>query len=161
MPGHEKCEGRHGRGNGGEGKSRAILNTAKNQNPARRGAWFSDTKTSHYTCRAGSKRSAVVVRAEAGEDLNEKLAEVTETLKEKWAETDDKPAVITLAVYGTIGLVAANGVLKAVDGLPLIPQMLELIGIGFSGFYVYQNLLFKPDRAALKDQLSKQVDKIP
>lgn len=109
---------------------------------------------------AGSKRTAVVVRAEAADDLNEKLSEVTETLKEKWAETDDKPAVITLGVYALIGLVAANGVLKAVDSLPLIPQMLELIGIGFSAFYVYQNLLFKPDRAALKDQISKNLDKI-
>jgi hypothetical protein len=68
----------------------------------------------------------------------------------RWEETDDKPAVVTLGVYGLVGLIAANGVLKSIDGLPLIPDLLELVGIGFSGFYVYQNLLFKPDRAALK-----------
>ena len=92
------------------------------------------------------------VRADAAtEDLNKKLKEVTETVSEKWEETDDKPAVITLGVYGLIGLTAANGVLKSIDSLPLIPDLLELVGIGFSGFYIYQNLLFKPDRAALKD----------
>ena len=41
-----------------------------------------------------------------------------------------------------------------------VPDLLELVGIGFSGFYVYQNLLFKPDRAALKDTISKSIDKI-
>uniref|UniRef100_A0A7S0ST19 Cyanobacterial aminoacyl-tRNA synthetase CAAD domain-containing protein n=1 Tax=Mantoniella antarctica TaxID=81844 RepID=A0A7S0ST19_9CHLO len=103
----------------------------------------------------------VSVRADAAtDDLNKKLKEVTETVSEKWGETEDKPAVITLAVYGIVGLIAANGVLKSIDGLPLVPDLLELVGIGFSGFYVYQNLLFKPDRAALKESISKQVDKI-
>jgi hypothetical protein len=101
------------------------------------------------------------VRADAAtEDLNKKLKEVTSTVSEKWEETDDKPAVITLGVYALVGLVAANGVLKSIEGLPLIPDLLELVGIGFSGFYVYQNLLFKPDRAALKDSISKSIDKI-
>ena len=67
---------------------------------------------------------------------------------------------MTLGVYGLVGLIAANGVLKSVDGLPLIPDLLELVGIGFSGFYIYQNLLFKPDRAALKDSITKTLDKI-
>ena len=85
------------------------------------------------------------VRADAAtEDLNKKLKEVTSTVSEKWEETDDKPAVITLGIYALVGLVAANGVLKSIEGLPLIPDLLELVGIGFSGFYVYQNLLFKP-----------------
>jgi len=37
---------------------------------------------------------------------------------EKWGETEDKPAVLTLAAYALVGLVAADGVLKAVDGRP-------------------------------------------
>ena len=76
------------------------------------------------------------MRADATtEDLNKKLKEVTETVSEKWEEADDKPALVTLGVYGLVGLIAANGVLKSVDGLPLI-DLLELVGIGFSGFYI-------------------------
>ena len=41
-----------------------------------------------------------------------------------------------------------------------VPDLLELVGFGFSGFYIYQNLLFKPDRAALKDSISKSLDKV-
>ncbi|EEH59654.1 uncharacterized protein MICPUCDRAFT_49417 [Micromonas pusilla CCMP1545] len=106
-----------------------------------------------------SRGAAVVVRADS-DDLNAKLKEVTDTVSEKWEDTDDKPAVVTLGVYGLVGLVAANGVLKSIDGLPLVPDLLEIVGIGFSAFYVYQNLLFKPDRAALKESISKALDEI-
>ena len=62
------------------------------------------------------------VRADAtSEDLNKKLKEVTETLSEKWEETDDKPAVITLGVYALIGRVP-RGVGGGGDG-----------GVGSSG----------------------------
>ena len=42
---------------------------------------------------------------------------MTSTVSEKWEETDDKPTVVMLLVYGLIGLIAANGVLKSIDGL--------------------------------------------
>jgi hypothetical protein len=104
-------------------------------------------------------RSAVKTRA-AADDLKDKLSEVTATLSEKWEESDEKPAIVTLGVYGLIGLVAANGTLRAVDSLPLVPDVLELVGILFSGFFVYQNLLYKPDRAALKETVTKTLNKI-
>ena len=110
---------------------------------------------------APKARTQVTVKAASQtEDLNKKLSEVTSTVSEKWDETEEKPAVVTLGVFGLVGLVAANGVLKSIDGLPLVPDLLELVGIGFSGFYIYQNLLFKPDRAALKDSISKSLDKV-
>ncbi|GMP43978.1 hypothetical protein CsSME_00013128 [Camellia sinensis var. sinensis] len=37
----------------------------------------------------------------------------------------------------------------AIDRLPLIPGILELVGIGYTGWFAYQNLIFKPDREAL------------
>jgi hypothetical protein len=50
--------------------------------------------------------------------------------------------------------------LHNIEGLPLIPNLFELIGIVFSGFFIYQNLLFKPDRQAFKEKLSKTFDDI-
>ena len=85
-------------------------------------------RTAPLQARVAAPRAAargVSVRADAAtEDLNKKLKEVTSTVSEKWEETDDKPAVITLGIYGLVGLVAANGVLKSIDGLPLIPDLL-------------------------------------
>ena len=46
-------------------------------------------------------------------------------------------------------------------GSPLISlNLFELIGIVFSGFFIYQNLLFKPDRQAFKEKVSKTFDDI-
>jgi hypothetical protein len=47
-----------------------------------------------------------------------------------------------------------------VDSLPLVPFLLELVGILFSAFFVYQNLLYKPDRAALRETINKTLNKI-
>jgi len=37
-----------------------------------------------------------------------------------------------------------------VDSLPLVPQLLELVGISFSAWFVYRYLIYKPDREELK-----------
>ncbi|ESR57954.1 protein CURVATURE THYLAKOID 1B [Citrus sinensis] len=37
----------------------------------------------------------------------------------------------------------------AIDRLPLVPGVLELVGIGYTGWFAYKNLVFKPDREAL------------
>ena len=62
--------------------------------------------------------------------------------------SDEKP-LVTLGVYGFIGLVALNGTVRAVDSLPLIP-FLELVGILFSAFFVSKPL-YKPDAASSRD----------
>ena len=114
--------------------------------------------------RATAARGRAVVTRVNAEDLTDaakdKLDEVTTTLSEYWEDSDEKPALVTLGVYGLVGLIAANGTLRAVDSIPLIPDLLELVGILFSGFFVYQNLLYKPDRAALKETISKTINRI-
>nr|KJB39089.1 hypothetical protein B456_007G113600 [Gossypium raimondii] len=37
----------------------------------------------------------------------------------------------------------------AIDKLPVISTFLEVVGIGYTGWFAYKNLIFKPDRAAL------------
>jgi len=115
--------------------------------------------------RASATRRARFVASNAAADdlvdsLQDKLSEVTTTLGEAWEESDEKPAIVTLGLYGFVGLVALNGTLRAVDSLPLIPSVLELVGILFSAFFVYQNLLYKPDRAALRETITKTLNKI-
>ena len=40
--------------------------------------------------------------------------------------------MVGLGVFGFVGLWALNGVVHAVDSLPLLPNFLELIGIAFT-----------------------------
>ncbi|EEF47070.1 hypothetical protein RCOM_1340080 [Ricinus communis] len=41
----------------------------------------------------------------------------------------------------------------AIDRIPLVPGVLEVVGIGYSGWFAYKNLVFKPDREALLEKI--------
>ncbi|KAG6748278.1 hypothetical protein POTOM_048195 [Populus tomentosa] len=67
----------------------------------------------------------------------------------QWDKVEDKYAVSSLVVAGGVALWGSTGLISAIDRLPLIPGVLELVGIGYSGWFAYKNLVFKPDREAL------------
>lgn len=67
----------------------------------------------------------------------------------QWDKVEDKYAVSSLAVAGVVALWGSTGMLSAIDSLPVIPGVLELVGIGYTGWFAYKNLIFKPDREAL------------
>ncbi|KAK9758127.1 hypothetical protein RND81_01G209000 [Saponaria officinalis] len=75
--------------------------------------------------------------------------EFLKTLQDAWDKVEDKYAVSGLAVAGTIGLVASSGMISAIDRLPLVPGVLELVGIGYTGWFAYKNLFSTPNREAL------------
>ncbi|OEL22446.1 Protein CURVATURE THYLAKOID 1B, chloroplastic [Dichanthelium oligosanthes] len=94
-----------------------------------------------------------VVAMAAGEPpaplaANEELTEFVNALKQEWDRIEDKYAVTTLAVAATLGMWSAGGVVSAIDRLPVVPGLMEAVGIGYTGWFAYRNLLFKPDRVA-------------
>ncbi|RDY05136.1 Protein CURVATURE THYLAKOID 1B, chloroplastic, partial [Mucuna pruriens] len=94
--------------------------------------------------------------------------EIVKTIQEAWDKVEDKYAVSSLAVAGVVALWGAAGVISncfgttddtlrmhlAIDRLPLIPGLLEIVGIGYTGFpcipgwFAYNNFVFRPDREA-------------
>ncbi|KAI6707807.1 hypothetical protein NL676_010769 [Syzygium grande] len=77
------------------------------------------------------------------------LPEIFKSSKEAWDKVEDKYAVSSLAVAGVVALWVSTGMIWAIDRVPLIPGVLELVGIGYTGWFAYKNLVFKPDREAL------------
>ncbi|KAJ9539070.1 hypothetical protein OSB04_031803 [Centaurea solstitialis] len=71
----------------------------------------------------------------------------------QWDKVEDKYAVSSLAVAGVVALWGSTGMISAIDRLPLIPGVLELVGIGYTGWFAYKNLVFKPDREALIEKI--------
>ncbi|KAK2370065.1 protein CURVATURE THYLAKOID 1B, chloroplastic [Trifolium repens] len=59
--------------------------------------------------------------------------EFLKTVQQAWEKVEDKYAVSTLAVAGTVALWGTAGVISAIDRLPLIPGVLEVVGIGYTG----------------------------
>ncbi|XP_022992417.1 protein CURVATURE THYLAKOID 1B, chloroplastic [Cucurbita maxima] len=88
------------------------------------------------------------------------LPEIIKKVQEAWDKVDDKYAVSSLAVSGFVALWASAGVVSAIDRLPLIPGLLELVGIGYTGWFAYKNLIFRPDREALLQKLRETYNEI-
>ncbi|KAL8108957.1 hypothetical protein AgCh_025160 [Apium graveolens] len=61
------------------------------------------------------------------------LPEIFETVQEAWNKVDDKYAVTSLGVAAVIALIGSSGLISAIDRLPLVPGVLELVGIGYTG----------------------------
>ena len=78
----------------------------------------------------------------------DKAAEVFADVKAAWDASDDKPAIVGLTVAGFLALIAVNAVAGAVDRVPIVSDLLELVGLTVTGWFAYRNLIFKPDREA-------------
>lgn len=116
-----------------------------------------------------SRRSSTLVRAEPTEKAssttapavtNEDIDKFIKTATEKWDAIEDKTSIV---LYGT-GAIAllwiVSSVVNAVNGLPLVPKFLELVGLVYTSWFVYRYLLFKSSREELLtdiDELKKKV----
>ncbi|PIN22530.1 hypothetical protein CDL12_04751 [Handroanthus impetiginosus] len=113
-------------------------------------------KTTDY-CRKIARNVVAMATGEAPAEVvaTTETPEIVKTIQEAWGKVEDKYAVTSLAVAGGVALWASAGMISALDRLPLVPGVLELVGIGYTGWFAYRNLVFKPDREAL---IKKVVD---
>merc|ERR1712070_783727 len=107
--------------------------------------------------RSNSNRS---VKEFAGDDLKNTAQDLLTTATEKWEETEDKPTVVTLAFAALITLIVTSSLLGALDKVPFLGGILELVGIGYTAYFAYNNLLFTPDRENLSKKVNEIKDKI-
>ncbi|KAF3335581.1 protein CURVATURE THYLAKOID 1B [Carex littledalei] len=111
--------------------------------------------------RAQSLRISNNVSVKAtGEEASTELPEIVTKLQDTWDKVEDKYAVATLGAVGIIVLWSATGMISAIDRLPVVPGVLELVGIGYTAWFVYSNLVFKPDREALVDKIKSTYSEI-
>ncbi|XP_062156224.1 protein CURVATURE THYLAKOID 1B, chloroplastic [Alnus glutinosa] len=101
-------------------------------------------------CRKIARNVMAMATGEAPAEVGaNELPEIVKTVQEAWDKVEDKYAVSSLAVAGVVALWGSTGMISAIDRLPLVPGVLELVGIGYSGWFAYKNLIFKPDREVL------------
>ncbi|GAB4821702.1 hypothetical protein N2152v2_008748 [Parachlorella kessleri] len=109
--------------------------------------------------RAQVKRS-LVVRAETETTQQVDVEKVVKDLQDKWDKVENKTGVI---VYGSGALVAlwlASTVVGALNNLPLLPKLFELVGLGYSAWFTYRYLLFKSSREELIEDIESLKKKI-
>ena len=110
--------------------------------------------------RSLAERSARSVKVSAGDDIKSTAEDLLTTAAEKWEETEDKPTVVTLAFAALITLIVTSSLLGALDKVPFLGGILELVGIGYTAYFAYNNLLFTPDRENLSKKVNEIKDKI-
>ncbi|KAK6156597.1 hypothetical protein DH2020_010845 [Rehmannia glutinosa] len=107
-------------------------------------------KTTASYCRKIARNVVAMATGEApAEVATTETPEFVKTIQEAWDKVEDKYAVTSLAVAGGVALCASAGMISAIDRLPLVPGVLELVGIGYTGWFAYKNLASKTDREAL------------
>ena len=101
-------------------------------------------------------------RASSSEETSTSLDtnELFTDLKEKWDAVENKSTVL---LYGGGALVAvwlSSILVGAINSVPLLPKIMELVGLGYTGWFVYRYLLFKSSRKELAtdiDALKKKI----
>merc|ERR1712146_698884 len=94
-------------------------------------------RKNRLSVRLNAKRN-VAANASATEDITAKAEEYLDKAKTAWAENESKPTTLLIAGAAVTTLVVADGMLNAVEKLPLVPALFELIGIGFTAWFVYR-----------------------
>ncbi|KAK1376004.1 protein CURVATURE THYLAKOID 1C, chloroplastic [Heracleum sosnowskyi] len=110
----------------------------------------------------GEKQFRVTVAAKAAGDSSESSTSlsIVESVQNIWDNSEDRIALFGLGFAGVVALWASANLITAIDKLPLIPGVLEFVGILFSSWFVYRYLLFKPDRQELGQAITKKVSDI-
>merc|ERR1712187_731319 len=96
-------------------------------------------------------RPETAVRAESAGKTTPKVdaSNIANDLKEKIDAIEDKPQAALYAGGAVVALVVANSLVTSVESLPLLPGLLETVGLGYSGWFVYRYLLKEESRKEL------------
>eukprot|EP00892_Ulva_mutabilis_P002288 jgi/Ulvmu1/1205/UM109_0003.1 len=81
-------------------------------------------------------------------------------VKEKWDGIEDKSSVAVYTVGAITLLWLSSSLVGAINRVPLLPKMMELVGLGYTAWFVYRYLLFKESREELIDDIDELKKKI-
>lgn len=108
-----------------------------------------------------ARRVAVrAVNDDVNAKLQETLSQTTDKLATAWEKTEDKPAAVAVTFGALLVLITASSVVDTIDKIPIISDLIELIGIGVTGWFVWRYLLFGPDREELVSTIKSFVKKV-
>ena len=101
-------------------------------------------------------------RVKASEDASSSIDtnELFNDLKEKWDAVENKPTVIIFGAGGAFAVWLSSVVIGAINKVPLLPNIMELVGVGYSGWFIYRYLLFESSRKELTSNIESIKKKI-
>eukprot|EP00884_Botryococcus_braunii_P007080 jgi/Botrbrau1/16373/Bobra.0245s0005.1 len=100
------------------------------------------------------------IRAATDTDKEVDVEAILKDLQSKWDGVENKTSVIVYGVGAIVLVWLSSTIVGAVNAVPLLPKILELVGLGYSAWFVYRYLLFKSSREELLqdvDDLKKKI----
>ncbi|KAI3731863.1 hypothetical protein L1987_63055 [Smallanthus sonchifolius] len=112
--------------------------------------------------RVSESRRSTMFHVKASEDASSSVDtdELFNDLKSKWDAVENKPVVIIYGVGGAVAIWLTSVVIGALNKVPLLPNIMELVGVGYSGWFVYRYLLFESSRKELTTNIESIKKKI-
>ncbi|KAI4328867.1 hypothetical protein L6164_021190 [Bauhinia variegata] len=89
-------------------------------------------------------------------DANELLTD----LKEKWDAVENKSTVLVYGGGAVVAVWLSSIIVGAINSVPLLPKIFELVGLGYTGWFVYRYLLFKSSRKELAEDIEEIKKKV-
>ncbi|XP_047951368.1 protein CURVATURE THYLAKOID 1A, chloroplastic-like [Salvia hispanica] len=101
-----------------------------------------------------SRRSSqLLVKASSSEESSLDTNELFNDLKEKWDAVENKTTVILYGGGSIVAIWLTSTVVGAINRVPLLPKIMELVGLGYTVWFVYRYLLFKRSRKELSEEI--------
>ncbi|KAH9547527.1 hypothetical protein CY35_11G038000 [Sphagnum magellanicum] len=82
-------------------------------------------------------------------DAAKQFEELYTDLKAKWDGVENKTTVGVYAGGAIVALWLSSTIVGAINSLALLPKLMELISLGYTGWFIYHYLLFKSSRKEL------------
>merc|ERR1712159_528125 len=77
------------------------------------------------------------------------LDQIVKDLADRWKNVEDKPSVLFYGAGATFLLWFTTAIIGALDSIPILPKILEVVGFSYSAWFTYRYMLFKSTRAEL------------
>uniref|UniRef100_A0A7C9CXM1 Cyanobacterial aminoacyl-tRNA synthetase CAAD domain-containing protein n=1 Tax=Opuntia streptacantha TaxID=393608 RepID=A0A7C9CXM1_OPUST len=120
---------------------------------------FAPTLRNHCKNFSDSKRfSSFQVKASSTEETS--IEDLLADLKEKWDKLENKSTVLLYGGGAIVAVWLSSVVVSAINSVPLLPKIMELVGLGYTGWFVYRYLLFKSGRKELAEDIEQLKKKI-
>ncbi|MBA0796316.1 hypothetical protein Gohar_007093 [Gossypium harknessii] len=100
------------------------------------------------------------LQTKATEDTSVDTGELFDDLKEKWDKVENKTTVLLYGGGAIVAVWLSSILVGAINSVPLLPKIMELVGLGYSGWFVYRYLLFKSSRKELATDIEALKKKI-
>jgi len=128
-----------------------------------RSASLSSSASASFKNFSGSNKLALFkVKASSSEESSGSVdvGEAFSDIKEKWDTIENKSMVILYGGGAIVALWLSSIIVDAINSVPLLPKITELVGLGYTGWFVYRYLLFKSSRTELAAEIEALKKKI-